>query len=431
MSPHPQSLSDPIARLFEGDGLLLRGIAAPHAPFYRQLLDSPALGRLCAAGLVQTERSDVALEGYPLVLKHQRVDFVSDWREWPSLMFRDAAVMMCELEGELINRGYGMLDIHPWNVLFDFSRPVFIDFSAVRPFDPEWLDELAGRFRDYWILPLTLMSMGHTHFARSIRKSCEVTEPLDEFLKRRELRWLPLWYYRLRRKARRRPAEFFAQLQRRLEGLRLPGEVVGEAPRPAAESVEQAAQTFEPRDARAQAVSALLDRLRPETLMDVGCGAGLIALLAESKGIKVLAMDEDEARVNALYRRVRAHRLRILPLLLDFSIPTVGQGRKKEFPPATERLTCDAVLLLSLLERLVFDLGLSFERIANLLAAYGRKHAIVEFIPPCAEHAFTHREPSFARYEVENFVEAMRRHFRLAGVSELEGARRLLVFEKY
>ncbi|HVG35710.1 MAG TPA: hypothetical protein VM911_21845 [Pyrinomonadaceae bacterium] len=440
VTPHPQSLSDPVARLFESEGELLRAVTPEHAPFYERLLASPALDKLFAAGLVRTERAEIAVGDYPLVLKHSRVDFVSDWREWPSLMLKDAALMVCELCLELSRQGFGALDIHPWNVLFDFSRPVFIDFSAIAPLERAWADEQAGRFRDYWILPLTFIKMGHPDFARSLRKSCEVTEPLDEFFKRRELRWFPFWYQRLRRRAQHNPTIFFEKLRERLEKLRLAGEELNGSRhlksetngKDVGQSFEAFAglEAFAENDCRARTVSQLLDRLKPRTLLDIGCGDGLYAQLAEEKGIKVVAIDETEARVNALYRRVKRRGLHILPLLLDFSIPTTGQGRKKEFPSSTERLACDASLMLALLPRLFFEVELSFERIANLLAAYSRKYTIVEFTVPRGEHAFKRKESGFARYSLDDFVKAMERHFRLSENFELEQQRRLLLFER-
>jgi len=423
---HPQSLSDPVARLFESEGELLRAFTGAQAAFYERLLESPALEKLFAAGLVRTRRADVAFGDYPLVVQHARVDFVSDWREWPSLMLRDAALMVCNLCLELSRLDCGALDIHPWNVLFDFGRPVFIDFAAIRPLERAWLDEQAGRLRDYWVLPLTFIKMGHPDFARSLRKSCEVTEPLDEFFKRRELRWFPFWYQRLRRRATQEPTLFFEKLKAQLEKMGLPGVESAVDDEDCSHSLEVFAQN----DPRALSLSQLLDRLRPRTLLDIGCGEGLYAMLAEEQGIRVVAVDEREARVNALYRRVKGLGLRILPLLLDFSIPTIGQGRKKEFPPSTERLACDASLMLSILPRLFFELELSFERIANLLAAYSRRHAIVEFTAPRGHLAFRQREGGFARYCLEDFVKAMERHFRLSESFEPEPQRKLLLFEK-
>jgi SAM-dependent methyltransferase len=170
--------------------------------------------------------------------------------------------------------------------------------------------------------------------------------------------------------------------------------------------------------------------LKPRTLLDIGCGDGLYARLAEEKGIKVVAIDENEARVNSLYRRVKGLGLRILPLLLDFSIPTTGQGRKKDFPPSTERLACDVSLMLSILPRLFFELELSFERIANLLASYSYNHAIIEFAAPRGEHMFKRKESGFAHYHQDDFIKAMERHFRLTEIFEFEQESRLLLFEK-
>ncbi len=430
VSQHPQSLSDPYARLFESDGELLRGITPERAEFYASLLASPALDALFAAGLVQTKRSEVALDGYPLVVEHERIDFVSDWREWPASMLRDATAMVCELCVELSARDLGMLDIHPWNVLYAFSRPVFIDFPAIVPLEHRWLDELAGRFRDYWILPLTLIAGGRPHLARSIRKSCEVTEPLDEFFKRPPALWYPLWYQRLRRQATRDPAKFFRQLAARVRELRLPGDAPQSSPINTFRD-DDGLRAFFRQDARAQVVAALLARLKPETLLDVGCGDGRYAMLAESEGCKVVAIDADESRADALYLKTKARGLKILPLLLDFSIPTMGQGRKKEFPSSTARLKCEAVLMLSILERLVFELELSFERVADLLAAYSRRYAVVEFMPPREAFVFQQHGANVARYRLDNFITAMGRYFRLSETFEMEASRKLLVFEKH
>src|SRR5919202_342883 len=89
----------------------------------------PTLDRaLFAAGLVPTRRTDVAMTEFPLVLEHYRVETPTIWREWSSWMLRDAAVMVCDLNIELLRAGYGAHDLHPWNVLFDHTRPLYVDF---------------------------------------------------------------------------------------------------------------------------------------------------------------------------------------------------------------------------------------------------------------------------------------------------------------
>jgi SAM-dependent methyltransferase len=429
ISVHPQSLADRKGRLFESNGHIFRGIPLSYSSFYSDVLTASNINRLFSLGLVSTERSNVTIPEYPLVLKHQRVDFITYWPEWPSLMLRDAALMVCDLNIELIRQSCGILDCHPWNVLFDFGRPVFVDFPAVIPLDESWLDEMAGRFRNYYILPLTFIAMGHPWFARSIRRAPDVLEPVDDFLKRRELRWFPWWYFRLRRLARKQPLIFFERLRKSLQELRLP------TPRRkqlgCRELITQVNhEDFEQYGVKANTVLTLLERLKPKTVLDIGCGDGWYSLLAERMGAKVVSLDWDEGCLNQLYQLTKSQQLRILPLLMDFMVPTPSHGRKCEFPSATERLHCETSLMLRLVHHLVFDWDLSFERIAQLLCQYSDRHAIVEFIPLEDSFVATRINARYIWYGIDNFVKAMERHFKLDSVLDSEAPRKILLFSK-
>lgn len=426
---HPQSNSDRRGRLFEINGHIFRGIRESHAAFYENLLASPSFDKLFSLGLVETEKADLMLEGFPLVLKHRRISFVSNWREWPSLMLRDAAVMICDCNLELIGRGCGISDIHPWNVLFEFGSPVFVDFLAIQPLEQIRFKQLAERYRNSYILPLMFISLGHANFARSLRKSPDVAEPIDEFLKLPWLRWFPWWYYWLQRSASRHPIQFFEKLKARLERLPLP---VGQSTVATSDGHADALSLddWESYGIKARTVSRLLEQLKPQTLMDIGCGRGWYALLAERMGAQTIAIDEDEQGLNALYLRAKSQGLKILPLRLDFTVPTPRHGRKNEFPSSTERLTCEVALMLGLLDHLIFDLGLGFERIARLLSEYTRKYSIVEFRPSDDQQLAPRNMSGFDWYTQDNFIHAMMRYFEFSGVFESEPPRKILLFQK-
>jgi hypothetical protein len=424
-SIHPQSLSDRKGRLLEKGGQLFRGILPAHAPFCETVLASPAIDNLFALGLVGTRRAEIESDDYPLVLRHERIDFVTYWPEWSSLMLRDAAVMLCDLNIELMRHGCGILDCHPWNVLFDATRPVFVDFSAVVPLEASWLDEMAGRLRNYWVLPLTLISKGHPWFARSFRRTPDVGEPLDDLFKRRALDWFPFWYFRLRRAARTQPLRFFERLRDSLAGLPLPRDARGDG-----ETVCDGRGDTAPHDVETKTLVALLERLRPQTVLDINCHEGRRALVAEGTGAKVVAFDDNEEHVNRLYLRAKSEGRKILPLFLDFTVPTPAHGRKCEFPSSTERLRCDLSLLFGALDRLVFHLDLSFARVAQLLAAYTGKHAVVEFVPRAESHETTRNAGRCEWYGEDNFVAAMGKYFRLEGVFDSDPPRKILLFEK-
>jgi hypothetical protein len=425
-SIHPQSLSDRKGRLLERGGQLFRGIMHPHAPFYEGVLASPAIDSLFARGLVGTKRAEIESDDYPLVLSHERIDFVTYWPEWSSLMLRDAALMLCDLNLELIRQGYGILDCHPWNVLFDFTRPVFVDFSAVVPLDKSWLDEMAGRLRNYWVLPLTLISKGHPWFARSFRRTPDVGEPLDDLFKRRALAWFPFWYFRLRRAAHAQPLRFFERLRDSLENISLPRGLRADSNTICGGRDDDTAQ----HDVQTKTLLTLLERLKPRTVLDICCHEGRRALVVESTGAKVIAFDDNEEHVNTLYLRAKSEGRSVLPLFLDFSVPTPAHGRKCEFPSSTDRLKCDVSLLMGVLDRLVFSLDLSFARVAQLLAAYTGRHAVVEFVPHEESRAPQRDGQRHDWYDEDNFVAAMEKYFRLEGVFDSDPPRKILLFEK-
>jgi hypothetical protein len=147
-------------------------------------------------------------------------------------------------------------------------------------------------------------------------------------------------------------------------------------------------------------------------------------------GAKVVAFDDNEEHINTLYLRAKAQRHKILPLFLDFTVPTAPHGRKCEFPSSTERLKCDLTMLIDLLDRLVFHLDLTFERIAQLLSAYTRNHAIVEFVPREASHEAERDEQRYQWYDMDHLNAAMERYFRLEAVFDSDFPRKILLYEK-
>ena len=80
---HPNSFCDSGGRVFWWKNELYRGIKEPHLPFCKKLFEEGIVQRLIEKEfLVQTELTNLTLNGYPLVLKHRRVPFVSYANEW-------------------------------------------------------------------------------------------------------------------------------------------------------------------------------------------------------------------------------------------------------------------------------------------------------------------------------------------------------------
>jgi hypothetical protein len=423
-TPHPISVVDPRGQLLEHEGRLLRGIRRQYIPMYDALLASPAAERLFAVGLVPTRRSDVTTADFPLVLEHYRVETPTIWREWCSRMLRAAAVMVCDLNIELLREGYGTHDLHPWNVLFDHTRPLYVDFTAINPrrFFLDQAESWVSTLRTSWIIPLTLIALGLPGLARSLNRQQDWREPVDVFLRRRPVRWLPLWYTARAAAAARDPLAFFTAVRERLATWPLPGRAAGPVRDPDDPGRSDAL--------RLRAVRSLLDQLRPASVLDIGAGDGTYSLLAARLGARAVALDSDEDRVNALYQYVNDRKLRVLPVLADFTLPAATHGRKYDFPDARERLRCDTTLLLGPLHRFAFHFGVPFRRVAALLTAHTAGHAVVEFVPPECKPIAEAKSPALAWYTRENLIRAMEAHFELTGEWDVGSSRRLLLFRK-
>ncbi|MGZ5568023.1 MAG: hypothetical protein ACXWKG_13485, partial [Limisphaerales bacterium] len=87
--------------MFEHDGDIYRAVRPDHEAFYRGLFDKNIIQPLIEQGLiVETEFAPFKLEGYPLVLKHRRIPFVTYASEWPVPALKDAGIHQAKLNFE-------------------------------------------------------------------------------------------------------------------------------------------------------------------------------------------------------------------------------------------------------------------------------------------------------------------------------------------
>jgi hypothetical protein len=446
---HPHSFCDSDGRLFQWRGELLRGISRERAPFFAGLFESGEVARLARAGLlIDTEPTTLSLDGYGMVVRHRRLPFVSYPTEWPAAMLRDAAITTLALAAELAARGLTLKDAHPWNLVFDAYRPVWVDFGSIVPWDGgEWpaLDE----FLRFSLRPLALMAAGQDRIARCLM-------PEDEGVGEAELAALAspptvrgllrgLGARSLRAARGRVPGRVGAAARRGLgslrrgaggpeagadvfERLRREVEDIGLPPDGARPDAPAAAGEAWPR-ARGFLRRAL-EEIRPASVLDVGSNAGWRSLLAARLGAAVVSFDADPRHAARLYAAAREGGLPILPLVMDVTKPTPARGISSHWlMAATERLRCDMVVALDLLDRLVFDRRLDFRHVVEGFAAFAERWLVVEFVGRGGESPGTGHAPGW--YTAENFAAALGARFRNVTVAPGDGAERtLLLCEK-
>ena len=391
--------------LFDFEGRLFRAFKGPDAERFRALLASPWLHELFDAGLVRFRKASISLEGHDLVVEVDRVRVVSYPLEWPTVMLREAGIMVTRLAGALARRGLALHDAHPWNVLFDTTRPVWVDLGSIvdgRSVPRAW----AWEYRRHFVLPLSAHRMGLHRLGDALQREQEVG--WKSRLDTRATRLLPLGYRMLTRSLHE-PVRFFESL----------GDYVTAMPdRGAASTWSDYRQghgvDVVDRDRfnqKERAVDGLLSDTADGTVIDIGANAGWFSRLAAAHGNEVIAVDTDDPTLGALYLEARRAKLPILPLRLNVMWPTGSHGMGLAYTAAPDRLRADTALALAVLHHIVGRQGVSFSAFAKAMDRFARRDVIVEFVPRTDLHVARWPIASELWYEPAAFIAAMAPYF--------------------
>jgi SAM-dependent methyltransferase len=454
---HPLSFGDAGGRLFVWEQQLYRAISRDRADLCMKLFQDGIVERLVKQGLlVETEPTVLRIRDYPLVLRHRLLPFVSYAYEWCGPMLQDAALLVLDFELQLSQFGLTLQDAHPWNVVFDGARPLYVDFNSIVRAEELSSWRALEEFRQFFLRPLKLMASGHGRIARWLLHDCDTgilqsevetltqgpavwhlknrarrlasivrqhTPSVVRKLVREMMPWGPGWspHFAADHRGYR---VFLERLRRQVEDI--------EFPRTRTQWSDYYSEHFPPFSpsgvwtSKQRAVHSALEDLRPASVLDVGCNRGWFSQLAARRGAAVVAIDADEICVSDLFRDAKAEVLSLLPLVMDFRNASLGFGDRCGVP-VTQRLRCEMVMGLALVHHLVFGQGLDFDKIIDGLSTFANKWLLVEFIPP--EDAYVRNWMPNARpwYTFGRFEQGLRRHYRLVRAMPSSPAPRVLL----
>jgi SAM-dependent methyltransferase len=249
--------------------------------------------------------------------------------------------------------------------------------------------------------------------------------------------------------------EFFATLLRRVKRAEVA--LKGSAYSTYYEEKNEAFSTEPSPDwnAKQHSVRNTLFERRPQNVLDLGSNTGWFSILAARLGANVVAVDLDEASIDALYATAKRESLSILPLVVNLAEPVADRaafdfpdepslskigGNAPLYPSPTTRLRCDMVMALAIVHHLVLGQGLSFKSVASVFDSLAKKYLCVEFVaiddPMITSdraffRAYDSAPNSFSWYSLENFVAALRPHFPSVEVRPSHpGTRTIVVFSR-
>jgi SAM-dependent methyltransferase len=401
----PASFRDPANQVFYTGGEVRRGLRGDAVADWRALAGSGFFTRMVAQGsLCDTAEVEGGSGEFDLVLRHERIPFVSHPYEWPFAMLRDAALLHLDLLDAAIGDGLTTKDGSAYNLQWRGARPVFIDigsFERLRPGEP-W----AGyrQFCQTLLYPLLLQGHLGVDFQPWLRAQVDGITPAQmRLLFSGSRRWKAgvLKNVHLHDALQRRFSSATATdmradlsasgystdlMRATVRALRkLVGKLDWRPPDSHWAGYRDTC-TYSSEDAGAKATfveRTLAAAGDLDLVVDLGANDGAYAELAARHARYVVAVESDHAVTDTLYRRLReAGTGRILPLVMDLADPSPGGGwRGVERAPFTGRAHADAVLALALVHHLAIGRNVPLPEVLDWLAGSGRR-VVVEFVDP-------------------------------------------------
>jgi ribosomal protein L11 methylase PrmA len=338
-----------------------------------------------------------------------------------------AALFHLDLHLKALESCFTLVDASAYNVQFDGTKPIFIDPLSLVSYTEGQMWTAQRQFNEQFLNPLLLTSLLKIPFNAWYRGSVEgiPSEDLAQALRaKHKLSWriwtevlIPVW---LQRSARSNPSRGVAAKQRKLPlnalqfMLRnLKGWISGLRDPFATETTiwrgYEAENSYLPEEEKRKQsfVSDFIQRLRPQTVWDLGCNTGLYSETALRAGAgHVVGFDTDHGALNLAVQRSARSDLKFLPLHMDACNPSPSQGwHQKERGGLGARSRPDAILALALEHHIAIGrnvpLPMLFDWILDLADC-----GVVEFVPkgdPTVQRMLNLREDIFDQYSQAEF----------------------------
>ncbi len=442
----PGSFRDPSGFLFHRDGRLYRQINQSYRADYKQLMESGLYDSLTREGLLipHEETSEPQMSsGGSLVIRPETIPFISYAYEWSFSQLQDAALATLTVQKRAVEHGMSLKDASAYNIQFRGCRPVMIDtlsFERYREGEP-WV--AYRQFCQHLLAPLALMSHTDVRLSQLLRVNIDGI-PLDlasHLLPSKTHLNLGLaTHIHLHAQAQHKYADKQAKPAGRkmsqmaflglIDNLESTSRKLSWKPEGTEWGDYYSANNYTDAslEHKAQLVADYLERVRPQTVWDLGANTGRFSRVAAERGIPMVAFDIDPAAVELNYLDCRKREEKsMLPLLSDLTNPSPAIGwQNRERQSLIERGPCDTAMALALIHHLAIGNNLPFDHIVDFLAGICRT-LVIEFVPKTdsqVQRLLATREDIFPGYTREAFEQVFSTRFAILASAPVRDSER-------
>ncbi len=446
---NPFSVVDREAVLLSHDGVFLRGVKDQLALDLRHALSCGLIDELFSSGLIpETKISDTTIDGYDLVLSHQKLPFVSYPHEWSFSMLRDAGYLALEISEIAHKYGFRLKDPHSYNIVFSKNKPVFVDVgSLVRYETPPETPKISTyqEFLSCYYYPLYLWSKGDIYTARKWVQRWKIMTPVESFVSYK-FSFLPTYAKNLLTKLssydarlqcygngrtfagladkivraipfRNKPAT--SALRKKLEALKAPqiksawGEYHG---------MYDVKTQFHQRISK---ISDLVADLSPASVVDIAGNQGVVIseIMTRTSLSQAICIDYDAQAIENGYLRAK-HSSDINYAVVN---PFYPECNNFETQPS-RRFSSELVMALAVTHHLVLGQGYDIDYIFTKVKEYSTRYVMIEFMPLGLYNSVARAgTPPPEWYTLAWFKKHFEVHFNLLKIIELEENRVLFL----
>lgn len=446
-----------IGRVFEFKNRLFRAISLKDSESVVEMFSCGMIGELESKKLFpKSWITTYKLDGYGLIIEHEKILSKNFPYEWSFSMLKDAAAALLEVNIIASKYGYQTKDCHAYNIMFDGCLPMFVDLgSFVKTYNSHSIWNCHNKFVQYYYYILKIWSRGNSYLARAIVQSdnTDIYSPprsseiyklyrQDKFFliivdKSKQI--VSRLYFRLYKfltKLRISPY-LFNPIKKRFYSFQSLLKKVKKIPNPPMNEIrdeESSTQSNDGRGIRPQTrfnqICGLINDLEIETVTNIGWHQDIFSsLLLKGTNIqKLVCIDHDVNAVERIYRsskNVEGIREKITPVALNSIYPNVSCFTYSEelLPYSDGRFKSDAVVALDLTNHLLIFEKYSIDWVFSMLSRYSRKYVFIEFIPFDFRLGQDQSSLLSSQYTSEWFRDSFSKYFRILFEEELEDGR--------
>jgi len=363
-------------------------------------------GQVVSMRLLSLEEQKPVLEGLQdhfgqanlesaAVIEYLQVPFLSLPQEWTGEMVVEAGRLVLDVAEKMLKDGLSLKAVSPYHVVFDGMRPVYMEvtlFERRHLHRASW--QAFPQFVKTFINPLLAYRYLKVPLASSFQRAQQGIEPEELYAKCGSVRrWIqpvfstvtvPTLMKRFWTKRSGNPDKGYMKAEEKTARF-VQTMLIRHLRHTLMRSAPSGSRIFRPFPVKhlylmqkRSYVSDCLQRIKPMTILQMGCCCRVVQNKARKIDAAVVAIDSEPSAVRKIWLVTKAEEANHTTLIVKFS--EMNQGDSSFLQRAGDKF--DFLSLLDLLPRLLTWESMSLENILHLASQLTRRWVLVEYIGP-------------------------------------------------